>query len=32
MKDEITIWENETKECERKYYLTMVLWEDYKIL
>ena len=31
MKDEISIWENGTSKCERKYYLTMVLQEAYKI-
>ena len=31
MKDEITIWENITKKCERKYYLAMVVREAYKI-
>ena len=29
MKNEITIWENGTKTRERKYYLTMFVWEAY---
>ena len=31
MKDEISIWENGTNKHERKYCLTMVLQEAYKI-
>ena len=31
MKDEIAIWENGNKKHERKYYLTVFLWERYKI-